>query len=69
MKFKLGCPFSLAVSAVLIAVAPVSALASATSQTHIKRVDQMADIPQPLNVIDFRDLAVRFDKTVYDFPR
>lgn len=43
---------------------PTSAL---TAQAHISRIEQMANIPQPLKVIDFRRLALRFDKTVYDF--
>lgn len=38
-----------------------------SGQRHLARVDQMADIPQPLQVIDYRQLAIRFDSTIYDF--
>jgi hypothetical protein len=33
----------------------------------IPRVNQMADIPQPLLIIDYKKLALRFDSTVFDF--
>ncbi len=46
-----------------------TSVASTNSQIHIKRVDQMADLPQPLKIIDYRDMALRFDKTVYDFKQ
>lgn len=36
-------------------------------QNRIPRVDQMATIPQPLKIIDYKKLALRFDSTVYDF--
>ena len=36
-------------------------------QQNIPRVDQMADVPQPLQIIDYQKLALRFDSTVYDF--
>jgi hypothetical protein len=36
-------------------------------QQSIARVEKMADLPQPLQVIDFQKLARRFDSTVYDF--
>ena len=36
-------------------------------QQHIFRVDKMADLPQPLQIIDYRQLALKFDSTVYDF--
>ena len=70
MKFKLSCTLIAFTAVALLSGATASAdTTSTTPQTHIKRIDQMADIPQPLNVIDFRDLAVRFDKTVYDFKQ
>ena len=37
------------------------------TQQHIFRVDKMADLPQPLQIIDYRQLALKFDSTVYDF--
>jgi hypothetical protein len=36
-------------------------------QQKIARVDQMPNLPQPLEIIDYKKLAVNFDKTVYDF--
>ena len=36
-------------------------------QQNIARVDQMPNLPQPLEIIDYKKLAVNFDKTVYDF--
>lgn len=36
-------------------------------QQSIPRVNKMADIPRPLNIIDYRALALKFDRTVYDF--
>jgi hypothetical protein len=36
-------------------------------QQKIPRVDQMPGIPKPLQIIDFKTLALRFDSTVYDF--
>jgi hypothetical protein len=34
---------------------------------HIGRVDEMPALPQPLNIIDYRELARRFNNTVFDF--
>ncbi|MHA4809423.1 hypothetical protein ACX0G9_15025 [Flavitalea flava] len=36
-------------------------------QQDLPRVDQMSDLPRPLQIIDYRKLALRFDSTVYDF--
>ncbi|WP_395051313.1 hypothetical protein [Flavobacterium sp.] len=36
-------------------------------QQKIARVDQMPNLPQPLQIIDYKKLAVSFDSTVYDF--
>ncbi len=36
-------------------------------QKNIPRVDAMPDLPQPLQIINYKKLAVRFDSTVYDF--
>ena len=36
-------------------------------QQNLQRVDLMPNLPQPLNIIDYRQLAIRFDSTVYDF--
>lgn len=37
------------------------------TQQKLARVDKMPALPQPLQIIDYKNLAVRFDKTVYDF--
>ena len=36
-------------------------------QQDIERVNQMANLPQPLEIIDYQKLALEFDSTVYDF--
>jgi len=36
-------------------------------QRHLKRVDEMASIPLPFRIIDFRRMARAFDSTVFDF--
>lgn len=36
-------------------------------QQNIQRVDQMPNLPHPLEIIDFEKLALKFDSTVYDF--
>ena len=36
-------------------------------QKNISRVDQMPYLPKPLQIIDYKNLALNFDRTVYDF--
>ena len=36
-------------------------------QIEIKRVNQMANIPEGLQIINWRAMALKFDKTAYDF--
>jgi len=36
-------------------------------QENIARVDQMPNMPKPFEIIDYKELAVRFDSVVYDF--
>ncbi|WP_407427408.1 hypothetical protein [Arcticibacter sp.] len=36
-------------------------------QKPISRVDEMPNLPKPLMIIDWKDMALRFDKLVYDF--
>ncbi len=36
-------------------------------QKVLPRINAMADVPQPLKIIDYYQLAHQFDKTVYDF--
>src|SRR5665213_124445 len=38
-----------------------------TTQLHLKRIDSMADMPQPFQIIDFNRLAHAFDSKVFDF--
>ena len=42
-------------------------LQAQVQQRALSRVDQMADMPAPLQIIDYKALAYKFDKTVYDF--
>lgn len=37
------------------------------TQKHLQRVDSMADMPQPFEIIDWNAMALNFDKTVFDF--
>jgi len=50
----------LALSTVFIAHAQVV-------QRKLQRVEKMAQLPQPYHIIDYRELAHKFDETVYDF--
>ncbi|WP_069660953.1 hypothetical protein [Arcticibacter eurypsychrophilus] len=36
-------------------------------QIRVSRVDSMANKPQPLQIIDWKDMALNFDRTIYDF--
>ncbi|WP_411275419.1 hypothetical protein [Daejeonella sp.] len=36
-------------------------------QLNIPRVDKMADLPQPLKIIDWHKMSLDFDRTIYDF--
>lgn len=36
-------------------------------QLNLNRVDEMANLPQPLQIIDWRQLSKQFDQTIYDF--
>lgn len=36
-------------------------------QVKIDRVNQMADLPRPLQIIDWKAIALNFDRTIYDF--
>ncbi|RYF25028.1 MAG: hypothetical protein EOO42_04595 [Flavobacteriales bacterium] len=36
-------------------------------QLNLNRVDEMADLPQPLKIIDYKALSLDFDKKIYDF--
>lgn len=36
-------------------------------QVSLNRVDEMADLPQPLQIIDWKLMSKKFDQTIYDF--
>ena len=36
-------------------------------QLNIPRVDKMADLPDPLKIIDWHKMSLDFDRTIYDF--
>jgi hypothetical protein len=40
---------------------------AAVKQQPISRVDKMPALPQPLEIIDYQKLALKFDSTMYDF--
>ena len=45
----------------------ISVIQAQVKQISLSRVDEMADLPQPLHIIDWKQLSKRFDKTIYDF--
>ncbi len=42
-------------------------VSSQVMQQKIPRVDQMPDLPKPLQIIDYKNLALQFDRIIYDF--
>ncbi|MEO5650477.1 MAG: hypothetical protein ABIR03_11220 [Ginsengibacter sp.] len=40
---------------------------ASVDQRYLTRIDEMADVPQPLKIIDYKKLALQFDSTVFDF--
>ena len=50
----------------LLALCAINAAAQ-VKQQKIARVDQMPNLPRPLEIIDYKKLAIQFDSTVYDF--
>lgn len=61
MNFKLIAPFT------LLTLFLFTLSQAQVKQINISRVDAMADLPKPLQIIDWKDMALRFDRTVYDF--
>lgn len=59
--------FIVIILTVSLADFPGGCLDAQVRQQTLARVDQMSDVPQPLRIIDFKQLALRFDSTVYDF--
>ena len=54
------------VACLLFLMATLSTVAQ-VKQKNISRVDKMPALPRPLKIIDYKSLALKFDKTVYDF--
>lgn len=50
----------------LVLILPVQAHAQ-VPQKHLSRIDEMPSVPRPLKIINFKELARKFDQTVYDF--
>jgi hypothetical protein len=50
-----------------LALLLLSTSAFSMEQKNIPRVDQMADIPRPFQIIDYKKMAVDFDRKVFDF--
>lgn len=44
-----------------------SGVTAQVRQVELKRVNEMANVPQPLQLIDWKAMATKFDRTVYDF--
>lgn len=61
MKFKLISSFT------FLALFLFTVSQAQVKQVSISRVDAMADLPQPLQIIDWKAMALKFDRTVYDF--
>ena len=54
----------------LLALTLILSCSVATAQVKqlsLSRVDEMADLPQPLKIIDYKKLSLDFDSKVYDF--
>ncbi|MDE3236097.1 MAG: hypothetical protein KGO81_09100 [Bacteroidota bacterium] len=51
----------------LVAVLLGSQLFAQVPQQTLSRVEQMPDLPKPFHIIDYKKMAIDFDKTVFDF--
>lgn len=51
----------------LILLITVTCSNAQVKQLNIPRVDKMADLPQPLKIIDWHKMSLDFDRTIYDF--
>ena len=58
--------FRIALATILFMHCEIAASAQ-VKQKNISRVDQMPFLAKPLQIIDYKKLALRFDSTVYDF--
>jgi hypothetical protein len=55
------------ISGILLFICVAISLKAQVKQQSLQRVDQMPYLPQKLQIIDYKKLALQFDKTVYDF--
>lgn len=61
MRFKLTLQFA------FLSLFIVTFCNAQIKQVNINRVDAMAGLPKPLQIIDWKGMALNFDRTVYDF--
>lgn len=61
MEFKLKLFFT------IIFVFSCSFIDAQVKQLMLSRVEEMANLPQPLKIIDWKLMAQKFDKTIYNF--
>jgi len=61
MRFSLKIFFALSLALSYVEVQ------AQIKQLKLSRVEEMADVPQPLQIIDWKLMAQNFDKTIYDF--
>ena len=61
MRFKLTIQF------ILLSLLIITFCQAQLKQVNIARVDAMADLPKPLQIINWKTMALNFDKTIYDF--
>jgi len=59
--------FSLKIFFTIISVFACSFSQAQIKQLKLSRVEEMANLPQPLQIIDWKLMAQNFDKTIYDF--
>lgn len=52
---------------IFLFICVATSLMAQVKQQTLTRVDQMPFLPKPLQIIDYKKLALEFDKTVYDF--
>ncbi|TDQ09896.1 hypothetical protein [Pedobacter metabolipauper] len=61
MKLKLTSAFT------LLSLFTIALCQAQVKQININRVNGMADLPKPLQIIDWKAMALKFDRTIYDF--
>jgi hypothetical protein len=61
---SLALTSTMTVACICAFASPASAT---TSQIGLQHIDRMADVPQPLQIIDYKQLALDFNEKVFDF--